>query len=228
MNLSEVSRLLDPSPMPLETGYERLADGILHVCTRTDMHGCTGKMFEWWFQFRPDTSRYKWWHPIDHGPSNWAKAQEGTHISSEHIVEEKIAFLPMRPLIIQFRDPSEFFDMDHFNSALSEGKISGAVVGRTGRGHTPPRQEDGALLGGRLLHIPRDTEWGCVLRSHFFSGQDLPAAGMSPEQVREEIPDEVGQALVQHAYEEFTFLSRILPALYAAENHPEIPVSRPW
>ena len=181
MNFSEVNRLLDPSPMPLETGYERLEDGVLHICTRTDMHGCTGKMFEWWFQSHPETRQYKWWHPIDHGPSNWANTQAGTHIGSEHILEEKIAFLPMQPLIVQFRDPSEFFDMDLFNSALSEGKISGAVVGRNGLGHKPPRREDGAILGGRLLHIPRDTDWGCVLRSHFYVGQDLPATGMSPE-----------------------------------------------
>jgi hypothetical protein len=111
---------------------------------------------------------------------------------------------------------------------LSEGKISGAVVGRIGFGHTPPRLADGTIEGGRLLHIPRDTDWGCALRSHFYVGQDLPTAGMSPEQVREAVPDATGQALLQHAYDEFTFLSRILPALYAAENHPAIPVSHPW
>ena len=38
MTFDEVDRLLDPSPLPLETGYERLADGVLHVAARTDLH----------------------------------------------------------------------------------------------------------------------------------------------------------------------------------------------
>ena len=66
MNLSETASLLDPSPLKLETGYERLPDGVLHVACRTDLHGCTGEMFEWWFRFRPDTQKYIWWHPVDH------------------------------------------------------------------------------------------------------------------------------------------------------------------
>ena len=59
MLFSEANRLLDPAPMPLETGYERLPDGVMHICARTDMHGCTGKMFEWWFRLRPDTRQYQ-------------------------------------------------------------------------------------------------------------------------------------------------------------------------
>ena len=31
MDLSEVGALLDPKPLPLETGYERLPSGALHV-----------------------------------------------------------------------------------------------------------------------------------------------------------------------------------------------------
>ena len=50
MDLSEVGALLDPKPLPLETGYERLPSGALHVAVRTDMHGCSGEMLEWWFR----------------------------------------------------------------------------------------------------------------------------------------------------------------------------------
>jgi DAPG hydrolase PhiG domain len=45
MKLEEAGLLLNPTPMPLETGYERLPDGVLHVACRTDLHGCTGEMF---------------------------------------------------------------------------------------------------------------------------------------------------------------------------------------
>ena len=71
MNLSEVSALLDPTPLHLETGYERFPDGVLHVAVRTDMHGCTGEMFERWFRWRCDTQKYSWWHPVDHVFSDW-------------------------------------------------------------------------------------------------------------------------------------------------------------
>ena len=50
MLLSEVEALLRPTPLPLETGFERSPEGVLHVAARTDMHGCTGEMFEWWFR----------------------------------------------------------------------------------------------------------------------------------------------------------------------------------
>ena len=57
MDLSEAERLLDPAPMMIETGVERCESGALHVAARTDMLGCTGKMFEWWFQSAPNTGR---------------------------------------------------------------------------------------------------------------------------------------------------------------------------
>jgi len=41
LNLEDVNRLLDPSPMSLEMGYERLSNGVLHVAVRTDLHKCT-------------------------------------------------------------------------------------------------------------------------------------------------------------------------------------------
>jgi hypothetical protein len=47
MDFSEAPRLLDASPLRLELGIERLASGVLHVAARTDMHGCSGAMFDW-------------------------------------------------------------------------------------------------------------------------------------------------------------------------------------
>lgn len=41
---STANRLLDPAPMSLETDYERLPDGVLHLACRTDLHGCNGEM----------------------------------------------------------------------------------------------------------------------------------------------------------------------------------------
>ncbi len=228
MRSTELERLLDPAPMPLETGYERLPDGSLHVACRTDMHGCTGEMFEWWFRFRPDTQKYVWWHPVDHVSSSWLEGREGTHIGSIHKVEESFSGGPVAQLLIQFRDPAEFFPPEALARARREGRVSAALCGRTGRSWDAPRDEQGRMLGSRTLHVARDTGWGCVLRSHFFLGHDLPAQGLPPDAVAERTPDSAGAALLMHCYNEMRTLSGFLPSLFIAENRHTHPVALPW
>ena len=228
MLLSEVDRLLDPAPMKLETGFERLPDGTLHVACRTDMHGCNGEMLEWWFGSRPDTQQYVWWHPVDHVSSAWIGGTSDTHVGSIHKVEEFFSGMPMAQLLIQFRDPVEFFAARAYADARRDGRISAAICGRTSRSWAAPLDEEGRVIGSRLLHVARDAEWGCALRSHFYLGSDMPRTGLDPQQVASGVPDVVGQALLQHCYNEFTFLSRFLPSLYIAENRSTRPVRVPW
>ena len=141
-------------------------------------------MLEWWFRWRCDTQKYMWWHPIDHISSHWqGELSPDTHIGSEHVVSEYFSGLPAADLIVQFREPSEFFDADAYAKARDSGAVTGVVVGRAGMTHNPPRTDDGRVLGGRLLHIARDTEWGMALRSHFYMGADLPDLGVSPEEI---------------------------------------------
>jgi DAPG hydrolase-like protein len=228
MRLDDVDRLLDPVPMNLETGWERLPDGVLHVACRTDLHGCSGEMFEWWFRFRPDTQKYIWWHPVDHVFSDWLEGVADTHVGSIHKAQEYFSGLPAEKLLIQFRDATEFFDAAAYHRARADKCISAAVCGRVGMGWDAPRLTDGSVLGGRLLHIARDTPWGCALRSHFYIGQDLPATGKSPQEIAGMAPDAFAPALLQHCYNEFTFLSRFLPSLFIAENRKTHPVALPW
>lgn len=229
MEYSGISQLLEPAPLALETGYERLPDGVLHVAVRTDMRGCTGEMFEWWFRWRCDTQKYIWWHPVDHMFSAWqGDLSDETHVGSEHIVNEWFTGTPAQDAIIQFRDPSEFFDPAAYELARNERRVSAAVLGRIGFSHQPPRQPDGAVIGGRLLHVGRDTEWGLALRSHFFVGLDLPGLGVAADEIERELPDVFGRALLQHAYNEFTFLSRFLPSLFIAEHRDLWTPTVPW
>jgi hypothetical protein len=229
MEFNAIAALLDPTPLRLETGYERLPDGVLHVAARTDMHGCTGEMFEWWFRWRCDTQKYIWWHPVDHVSSRWGGTlRDDTHVGSEHLVTEYFTGLPAADLIIQFRDPTEFFDATEYTKARESGALSAAVVARIGMDAEPARLADGSVLGGRLVHIGRNTRWGLVLRSHFFIGQDLPATGTTPDQLAGLAPDEFAPALLQHAYNEFTFLSRFLPSLFIAEHRDERTPVVPW
>ena len=100
--------------------------------------------------------------------------------------------------------------------------------GRVGFSHEPPRTEEGAVLGGRVLHIACDTPWGSCLRSHFYLGQDLPSLGANRQDLERACPDELGRALLQHCYNEFTFLARFLPSLFLGENRARIGVELPW
>lgn len=228
MKFEEIDRLLDPAPLRVETGWQRQDDGVLHVACRTDLHGCTGEMFEWWFRSRPGTQQYVWWHPVDHVYSEWIGGAADTHVGSIHKVEEYFTGLHAERLLIQFRAATEFFDASALRDARSMGHVSGAVCGRGGHGWDARMDPEGRIVGTRLVHLLRDTEWGCVLRSHFYLGQDLPATGMPPAAIAGLIPDETGPALLQHCYNEFTFLSRFLPSLFVAENRQTHPVRTPW
>ena len=143
--------------------------GVLHVACRTDLHGVTGAMFEWWFRFRPDTQQYIWWHPVDHILSDWIEGTAETHVGSIHVVEEFFTGLPAEKLSIQFRESTEFFAAEAYEAARMSGAVSAAVCGRVGFSHTPPRTADGTVLGGRLLHIGRNAGRGLALRSHFYT-----------------------------------------------------------
>lgn len=228
MTFEHLDRLLDATPLPLEMGYERLPSGVLHVACRTDLQRCSGEMFEWWFASRPDTQRYRWWHPLDHISSTWLEGRDGTHIGAIHQVEERFGDSPPRQLLIQLCEPAEFFSAPALSAARQAGAVSGLVCGRGGESWQAPRDAGGQVLGSRLFHLCRDTSWGTVLRSHFFLGWDLPMAGATAARITQMIPDAAGPALLQHCYSEFTFLSRFLPSLFIAENRDTHAVALPW
>lgn len=47
----DINQLLSPEPLWMEMGLERSEEGLLTVSVRTDLHGCKGRMLEWWFTF---------------------------------------------------------------------------------------------------------------------------------------------------------------------------------
>lgn len=218
VELDQAAELLNPGPLRLEMGIHRLESGQLHVAARTDMHRCKGHMFEWWFRFAPDTQQYAWWHPIDHVSSEWRETNPRTHIGSTHVVEEKLGGDEVLSLLINFQDPALTFGQDAVREAREGGAVSGLVCAHLGLSADPPRDEAGRPIGGRMAHIARDTEWGMVLRSRFWLGVGLP----------DEVPEELGLGLMQHAYTEFHYLSRFLPSLYIAENRASEPPPFPW
>ena len=223
----QAARLLDPAPLRLEMGLERLANGVLHVAARTDMHGCSGEMFDWWFRWFHTTQHYVWWHPVDHVARAWTGWKPGHYVGATNVVEERLSGDEVHKIQIHFLDPREVFAAGAYERALAAGDVSAAAVASTGLGADPPRDPQGRPIGGRLVHVARDTAWGCSLRSHFWIGHDLGGLA-KPEQVAAIASDALGFGLLRHAYNEFTFLSRILPALYVAENRDRIRPILPW
>ena len=92
--------LLDPAPLRLETGITRLDNGLLVVAVRTDLHGCKGRMLDWWFKFFETTQHIKWWHPHDHvehrgWDSHWRRGESYVG-ASIHAVESLADIPPWR------------------------------------------------------------------------------------------------------------------------------------
>jgi DAPG hydrolase PhiG domain len=229
MEYSERHRLLDPRPLAIELGFERSSNGVLHIAIRTDMQACSGEMLSWWFASRPATREYCWWHPLDHVSSTWVEGTPGTIPGSIHQVEERFTELPAQKLSIQFCEPSEFFEPEALAAAKTAGHLSVVLCVRGGAGFTPHRTPDGKVMGTRLIHVGRDTPWGLVLRSHFFMGQDIADSGfMSVEELTHIFPEPVGPNTLQHCYDEFKFLARILPGIWESEGCEAARIKRPW
>ena len=65
--LAEIDRLLDPAPLPVETGWCFRSDRVGYVAVRTPMPAVSAEMVEWWFDWHAhDPDRYRLWHPLAH------------------------------------------------------------------------------------------------------------------------------------------------------------------
>lgn len=192
MRLEEVSQLLNPGYLPMETGYARLPNGHMYIAVLTRMPQCKGKMIYWWFGYVGDTEKYKMWHPHDHLIGDWDEHwKPGHYIGASHLVHEYIGG-EIAKLRITFREPSNFFDTSKF----PEAKVGAAVCGNIGL-----LEADVQL--GHLIHFVRDTDFGCEMRSRFwlFKAKE----GMARD-------------LMQHCIEEMGNLGDLLPNLYAKET----------
>lgn len=188
----QINQLLKPGYLDLETGYTYLPDGQMFIATLVQMPRCKGAMVEWWFgTYLKDTEAYRMWEPHDHLYLKWDSCwKPGHYIGASHIAEIRIAGVRMK-MTFKFYDPAEWFDTSRFK----ESRISLVICGE---GFLP----DGTL-DGRLLHLVRDTEEGCEMRSRFW---------ISPG------PELIAKGHMDHCLSEMAYLSDFLPALYAREH----------
>lgn len=217
----ELDRLLDPSPLRVETGWCSRPGGVGYVAVRTEMPGVTGEMVDWWFDWHPrDPVRYRAWHPIAHSdnsldpnPRTGAKRHWGAvHHPVEDVgtgtVHARIAFVA----------PSE---LGFSGDALEDPRVATIACARVG--------DDGRHLEHSLMaHVFLAEEDGVVLRSHFWLGAAIRpyAPGALAASVglllnnrvvrRLAMPSSLAPALARHCAEEYANLAAILPELHAA------------
>jgi len=208
MQLDQANALLEPGYLSFESGTLRLEDGQMHVASRTTMPGCKGRMVDFWFGFLRTTEQYKWWHPKDHVWCDWVGERDtGRYIGGTHQVHEYIGGELMK-LKIHFRDPAEYLDVSRF----AEAGVSTAVCARVGLLDAP-------VWAGHLIHLVRDTDYGCEMRSRFWLGDtDPPAMAASREARINLFPDLAGSGLHRHCNEEMGYLAEFLPRLYQRET----------
>ncbi len=217
LQLHAVDRLLDPAPLPCETGWCTLPDGVGYVAVCTEMPLVTAEMVDWWFDWHPRESlRYRVWHPRAHlenslqaPPTRRAKAHWG---AVHHPVEDVgTGVIHAR---IEFRAPSE---MGMSGDALQDPRIATIVCGYAGDDrlrvrHTP------------MFHVFLRDDDGVVLRSRFWIGAALapygPLKGLGARLLntrfvrRRALPKGLPRALAHHCAEEYSNLGVLLPQLY--------------
>ena len=220
---SEIHHLLDPGKLPIESGFSRLATGEIYVAVNTPMPGVSGKMIDWWFGWHSDESqRYKLWHPRAHMKAEMNISTVDTpelsdrerYIGNTSYVDEYIG-TGMQRLAIQFRSPGEF-DLDE--SRFESAGVQTAVCANVGLAHAP-------FNFGKLVHLIRETQDGCEMRSRFWLGRltlrSLPDDHVvnrllgSRQLSRVAVGRELGHDMVVHCAMEMTHLASFLPQLHA-------------
>jgi hypothetical protein len=218
--LAEADRLLDPAPLPAETGWCALPDGVAYVAVRTPMPDVTGEMIDWWFDWHPrEAIRYRIWHPLAHEDNSVEPAggppRAKAHWGTVHHPVEDVGTGRVRARIA-FHSPTE---MGMSTDALDHPDVATIVCGYAGDDtrrmrHTP------------MFHVfLRDPAGGVVLRSRFWLGAairpylpgplaDAAARALNRRAVRRlALPDGLPEGLARHCAEEYANLGALLPEL---------------
>lgn len=214
---AEVSRLLDPSPLAVETGWCTRRDGVGFVAVRTSMPGVNARMIDWWFDWHPrDSLRYRVWHPDAHRANSLEQPSPGrgkAHWGAVHHPVEDVGLGTVHARIA-FQDPSEMGLGEDPESRPGVATIVCGHVGDDRRGirHSP------------MFHVFLEQGEGVVLRSAFWLGAELRpygALGGLGERLlnnrfvrRAALPSALPRALARHCAEEYANLAVLLPELF--------------
>jgi phloretin hydrolase len=204
---TELDRLLDPAPVPVETGWCTLPDGVGYVAVRTPMPQVSGEMVDWWFDWHPDESlRYRIWHPVAHESNSIERpAVPGAkkHWGTVHHPVEDVG-TGMVHARIAFHAPTE---MGLSTDALDHPDVATIVCGYAG-------DDRRRVQHSPMIHVFLREGDGVVLRSRFWLGAALPSALNNRLVRRLALPSGLPRALARHCAEEYANLGALLPELY--------------
>ena len=224
--VTQADLLLEPGYLPLENGFTRLANGQVFVAVLTKMPRVTSKMIDWWFGWHyMESQRYKLWHPRAHvlnraermigddpGLSDREKYLHNPNYVTEYVGGDLL------DISIAFSEASDFLDISRFEAAHVGTAICGVVS-----------YQSSPLVFGLIIHLIRETEDGCEMRSRFWLGKielkGVPAAGLlskitgSRFVAKRAVPIQLGRDMVVHCAAEMNHLASFLPDLFA-DHHP--------
>jgi hypothetical protein len=197
---AELEPLLQADPLPMETGYRRLEDGMWMIASLHHVPNVTGRMLEWWHRRRKTVEEFKMWHPPAHVHCEF-DADRKVNVW-HHLVDGEVQKTKGRP-----QHASAYFDA----AAVSKAGVSATLCARGG-----PLEPD--IWAMHIVHVCRDTSYGCEVRTRVFAGDFDPAppAIVRPILVRL-FGEERARWLMRHQSEEHVYLAGFLPALYERE-----------
>jgi hypothetical protein len=217
---AEASRLCDPEPMEVETGWTKLPDGSIQVAFRTELPDLTPEMVEWWFDWHPlRDDRYRAWHPQEHfgnralpGAISQAKSYWGAVIFFDEDVGDGRTQLRTEftsPLGFGIPgDPSASGDV----AVIVSARVGDAYMTHTDMIHVFLRQGDGLVLRSRMWIAERVR---LRLPGPLAALEDVGENLVSRKLVRDfAVPDGIGAAVARHGAEEHAQLNVILPGLH--------------
>lgn len=219
LGLTQLDRLLDPAPLPAETGWCTLGDGVGYVAVRTPMPGVTAEMVDWWFDWHPrDPLRYRIWHPLAHrdnsvdpppirrAKAHWGAVHHPVEDVGTGVVHARIAFCAPTELGLS-------------SDAIEDPRVATIVCGFAGDDRRRVRHSP-------MIHTFLADAGGVTLRSHFWLGaairpylpEPLATCGrwlLNNRPVRRlTLPANLPRALAHHCAEEYANLGTLLPELY--------------
>ena len=221
--LNDSNLLLNPGYLPLETGMARLDSGEMFVAVLTRMPKISGAMIDWWFGWHAmENERYQLWHPQDHVANHSVPSADNqeraggakSYVDTTTLATEYVGARKYR-LSIRFLDPAQFLDVTRFAASRVATAICTSVSLAGLR----------SITFGHLIHLVRETDDGCEMRSRFWLGAAhltslkyenwVNAALRSLCRGRLTVNDQTGKDMLVHCAQEMNHLASFLPRLYA-------------
>jgi len=163
MFLEEVDKLLNPGYLPMETGYYHLPNGQWHIAVLTMMPGCKREWVDWWFHnYISDQAIVKIKNPLQLLSGPYQKENPEYSLKAnpygKHLTLGKL--LNRQHFHFIQDDPNQYFDTVKLKNVENTSVICTKSV----------LQDD--TLDANIIHIVRDTDFGCEMRSRFWTYHD--------------------------------------------------------